>query len=181
MIEWDVQKGKARCDACKAGFLDGQPYHCVLRLDADPLLRQDYCQGCWVKEMANVVAVSKEYATWVVRYKIIVPVPKEEIVKRDHAEIVFRKLLATGDPAKKNIIFVLAVMLERKKILKQQKVIRNVPEEIGGGQRKSLVYVHTDTTESILIEDPQIRLSEWGRIQKEVKNILEEELALINK
>ena len=180
MIEWDVQKGKAQCDACKVGFLDGQPCHCLLQLDADPLLRQDYCQGCWTKDVANALAGSKEYATWVARYKIIVPVPKEEIVKRDHAEIVFRKLLASGDPSKKNIIFVLAVMLERKKILKQQKVTRNASEESGGGERKNLVYVHADTTESIVIEDPQIRLSEWGRIQKEVKNLLEEELALLS-
>lgn len=179
MIEWDVQKGKAQCESCKAAFLDSQPFHCLLRMDGEVLARLDYCQGCWAEETAGAIAGSKEYATWVSRYKIILPAPKEEALKRDHAEIVFRKLLAGGDPSKKNVIFVLAVMLERKKILKQQKVVRNVSENGEGTGKKTLVYAHAETSESIIIEDPQIRLTEWGQIEKEVKGLLEEELALL--
>ncbi len=171
LVEWDIQKGSESCASCRAPFLDRQPYQCLLKLDAETPLREDYCMQCWSLKVAGGPPQTKDDAVWAARYRVAVEVPKEEALPRDHAEIVFRKLLATQQPGSKNILFVLAVMLERKRILKQQKVLRE--------GKKLLVYTHALTQESIVIEDPQIRLTEWGTVQQEVKRALEDELLLL--
>ncbi len=175
-MEWEVQKGGCQCEGCRSAFMDHQLYHCLLILGAETLQRQDYCATCWNEKIAPGLGSTKDYAAWSAYFKIVLPVLKEEVIKKDHAQSVFRKLLACGDPTKKNILFVMAVMLERKKILKQQKVIRQESTD-GSAAKKILVYVHGETAESITIEDPQIPLAQWTRIQKEVTDLLAEELA----
>ncbi len=176
-MEWEVQKGKPQCDGCQGEFLDQQSTHCLLMLGGETLARQDYCSNCWTDKIVPGLVGVKDYATWAGRYKVILPIPKEEVIRKDHAQALFAKLLASGDPSKKNILFVMAVMLERKKILKQQKIVRQESVE-GSPGKKMLVYVHGETGESITIEDPQIPLMHWTRIQKEVTDLLAEELAL---
>ncbi len=176
-MEWDVQSGRPQCAGCASNFLDQQPYQSLLRLDDSPLIRADYCLKCWEEKVVTTLSGIKAYATWTGRYKIVIPVPKEEPVKKDHAQTLFRKLLASQDPGKKKLLFVLAVMLERKKILKQQKVERGAAAPESESGKRMLVYLHAETAESILIEDPRIRLIEWSAVQSEVKQMLEEELA----
>ena len=168
--DWDIQKGKTQCGKCQSRFLDDQPYHSLLRLDADPLVRDDYCQRCWAQEVAATLAGLVRYAAWSGRMKIVLPIPKEEPIPKDHAQALFRRLLSSQDPNTKRVLFVLAVMLERKKILKRQTVIGGN----GGGDNKKqmLLYTHAQTTESIVIEDPQIPLAGWNEVQQEVKRLL---------
>ncbi len=178
-MEWEILKAKPLCESCGITFLDNQAYLCLLKPEGDLWMRSDYCQACWDKAVQPQLSTIKEYAAWTGRFKVVVPVPKTEVVEKDHAQRLFRKLLASGDPTKKNSIFVIAVMLERKKILKQQKVIRNEGISSAGAPARVLVYTHNETSETIFIEDPQIRLPEWNKIQHEVKELLEQEIALL--
>ena len=176
MVEWEILSGKRHCEACETPFGDQQLYHTLLVLENEPWIRKDYCQTCWERDIAVHLSSTKDYATWTGHFKVIVPVPKTEVVGKDHAQVLFRKLLAAKDPTKLNAIFVLAIMLERRKILKQQKVIRK--ESLSASPRtRILVYTHTETLETIIVEDPQIRLSQWHNIQHEVKELLEQELS----
>jgi hypothetical protein len=178
-MEWEVQKSKTQCEGCTSNFLDNQPFNCLLRLQGEASVRNDYCQRCWTQDIAPSLPKGAEVASWAARYRVVVPPPKEEALAKDHAEIVFRKMIESKDPTNKNIIFVLAVMLERKKILKQQKVLKKEPTEPGATTKRILVYSDPRTAESLLIEDPQIRLSQWDKVQKEVKDLLEDELQLL--
>ena len=167
-MDWDVQKVHPACDRCAGPFLDNQAYHCLLRLDKEAPERKDYCQKCWSGDIASNFQTMQPYAAWSGRYRVIVPPPKEEVVRRDHAETLLRQLIARKDPSQKNILFVLAIMLERKKILKPQRCVGRQEAET----RKVLVYVHAQTAETILIEDPQIRLTDWNHIQNQVTELL---------
>ena len=176
-MEWDVQKGSPRCAHCGVNFLDQQAFQSLLKLEGESLNRADHCMKCWEDNVVTTLGALKQYATWTGRFKIVLPVPKEEPVKKDHAQTLFSKLLASRDPQKKKLLFDLAVMLERKKVLKQQKVERGASATQEESDKRMLVYLHAETGESILIEDPQIRLAEWSSVQKEITNMLQEELA----
>ena len=64
-----------------------------------------------------------------------------------------------------NACFVLAVMLERKRVLKQIKT-----EDDSAG--RMLVYEQPGTGDVFLVRDPQLRLDELESVQNEVANLL---------
>ena len=75
--------------------------------------------------------------------------------------------METDDPSKRNVIFILAVMLERRRILVEKEV--QMPEGTG---MKIRVYEHKQTGESFVVPDPQLRLKEIESVQMEVMELL---------
>jgi hypothetical protein len=66
-----------------------------------------------------------------------------------------------------NACYVLAAMLERKRVLKQVKT-----ESRGGGSRV-LIYEQGSTGDVFLVPDPQLRLDELESVQNEVVQLLQ--------
>ena len=64
-----------------------------------------------------------------------------------------------------SMAIVLAVMLERKRILKQVK-----SEQTENG--RMLIYEHAQTGDVFLVRDPQLRLDEIEQVQAEVVQLL---------
>jgi hypothetical protein len=60
---------------------------------------------------------------------------------------------------------VLAVMLERKRVLKQIKTEH-------AGDERLLVYEHTATGDVFIVPDPKLRLDEIENVQNEVSTLL---------
>ena len=75
---------------------------------------------------------------------------------------MLRRLLESNDPAHANTRYLLAVMLERKRILRPQ------PSE----EPTLLVYEHSKTGETFLITDPRLSLSDLAAVQEEVSALL---------
>ena len=82
-----------------------------------------------------------------------IPKPKEEIIKQDSIEDILRKKLSLENDDSINLIFILAIMLERKKILIEKSVSYNEKNN------KIRVYEHKKTKESFIIIDPELSLS----------------------
>ncbi|MGD9613546.1 MAG: hypothetical protein AB7V22_11680, partial [Kiritimatiellia bacterium] len=118
---------------------------------------------CWPKrEGAGVGVVSVWTAVWAA------PAPKApEALRKETAESLLRELMETDDPSKQNVIFILAVMLERRRILVEKEV--QMPEGTG---RKIRVYEHKQTGESFVVPDPQLKLKEIETVQREVMELL---------
>jgi len=96
-----------------------------------------------------------------------VPPPQpEEALKKETAESLLRRMVQEEEPSLINVIFILAVMLERKRIL----VERDVQTRDDG--RTVLVYEHRKTGESFLITDPRLHLDQLEEVQKEVTAML---------
>ena len=93
------------------------------------------------------------------------PPPKPEALKREDAEALLRKFIDSPDPGHGNVRFILAVMLERKRTLKQ----RDTTERDG---QKILIYEHMRTGETFLIPDPHLRLDQLEHVQAEVAALL---------
>jgi hypothetical protein len=83
---------------------------------------------------------------------------------------LLRRLLDEDRPEYLNTRYVLAAMLERKKILKPVDVRET-------GSEKILVYEHAKSGEAFLIVDPGLRLDQLDAVQNEVAALLANGLA----
>ena len=90
---------------------------------------------------------------------------KEPLKKEDAGELL-RKLMTLDDPAMKNVVYVLAVMLERSKIL----VERDAKGQDDGTIRR--VYEDRKNGDTFVILDPRLRLENLGEVQQQVVALL---------
>src|SRR5436309_13983042 len=139
MTEWDIQPRGNECTACRQPFADEQTYHTLLSMTATGYERRDLCAACNPAAPRDGVL-----SYWQGEYKLPPPPPPEPIQK-DTAEALLRKLIESVDPAHAAARYILAVMLERKRILKHRDTVR---EESG---TELLVYEHARTGESFTL------------------------------
>jgi hypothetical protein len=87
-------------------------------------------------------------------------------MKKESAETLLRNMVAKEDADDTNAIYILAVMLERKKILVEKDV------QTREDQTKIRVYEHKKTGETFLVIDPELKLAEIEKVQEEVVGLL---------
>jgi len=155
---WHVKKCAKACDGCEEEFQDKQVLHSRLFFDEGEYTRQDFCEKCRKKETPAL-------STWKTVF-IVPPPPAEEAVKKENAESLLRKLMAKENEEDLNAIFILMVMLERKKIF----VERDTQKAEDG--RKLRIYEHKKTGESFVVIDPELKLDELEHVQEEVVVLL---------
>jgi hypothetical protein len=80
-------------------------------------------------------------------------------------EELLRRLILEDLPEHLNARYVLAILLERKKTLRQVD-IRETAED------KILVYEHARTGEAFIIQDPRLRLDQLDSVQQEIYSLL---------
>ena len=155
---WRVQKCARQCLSCEKQFEDKERLYSKLTFDSGEYLRIDLCKSCWNKDDSGL-------SSWRTTF-IIPPPPQEEAVKKENAESLLRRLMAKENEEDLSAIFILTVMLERKKIL----VERDVKTTEDG--RKLRVYEHKKTNESFMVVDPQLKLDELESVQEQVVALL---------
>jgi hypothetical protein len=158
MGHWSVRKCSKVCDTCKKVFVDQEAIFSRLVFEQGEYRREDFCRKC-----RNTMGPG--LSSWKTVYVVPLP-PTEEAVKKETAESLLRKRIARDNADDRNAIFILAVMLERKKILVERDVQR-----VENGL-KLRVYEHRKTGESFMVVDPELRLDELGQVQEEVVVLL---------
>jgi hypothetical protein len=165
MVEWNLQSRAHACHACGGAFGDGQPYHTLLLDARGNYERQDVCDRCWRAEYASGATHRSGFVShWQGVYEI--PVARPEPIHKATAETLLRKLVERCDPTDEAATFILAVMLERKRILK-------VKDQLRHGDRRIFVYEHGATGDVFTIADPELRLDQLGEVQRDVARLLE--------
>lgn len=159
--DWDIKPRGKECAACHAVFSDRQAYYARLLFGKEGYERDDFCEACWAKE----AQAQSNYSMWKGIYRLP-PVEPDRTVKRETAEMLLRQLIEENNPARKQVIYILCVMLERQRLL----VEREVRTESEGERR--VVYEHRKTGESFVIADPQLKLSDLDQVQQEVLALL---------
>ena len=93
---------------------------------------------------------------------------------QQNAESLFRTMLERHDPAECEALYILAVMLERKRILKHREtqLSSEALSETPTRQKKMLVYEHHCTGEVFMIVDPELRLDQLNEVQRRVSDLL---------
>ncbi|NNJ71064.1 MAG: hypothetical protein HKP10_07245 [Kiritimatiellales bacterium] len=155
---WHVKKCSPACEVCQKEFQDRENLYSSLFFEGGEYLRKDVCESCWNKESAAL-------SSWKTTF-IVPPPPAEEAVKKENAESLLRKLLAKENDEDLNAVFILTVMLERKKLL----VERDTQTSEDG--RKLRIYEHKKTGETFMVIDPELKLAELEQVQDEVVVLL---------
>src|SRR5438105_7145846 len=157
--EWAIKHRSDVCTATNRPFSEGEYFYTLLFREPGGFRREDLSEEAWIARNENI----QPFSFWRSRFE---PAPPEtpEPLGKETAEQLFRRLVASAD-APANACYVLAAMLERKRVLKQIKTE-------AGSDGKVLVYEQPGTGDVFLVRDPQLRLDELEAVQNEVMNLL---------
>lgn len=164
MNDWNIQSRAHACEACQQPFTDKQPYHTILSEDKADLRRQDICAGCWQERFAGAQELNGFISQWQGTYQS--PPPVTEVIQKENAETLLKKLIELNDPRYIPAGFILAVMLERKRVLK-------VKEQVVRDGRRTIIYEQPGTGEVFTINDPNLHLDQLEEVQRDVAHLLE--------
>ena len=159
--EWPI---KHRADACartQRRFQPGEQFYTLLFREGDGFRREDLSEEAWTQRNENI----QPFSFWKSRYEPP-PATAPEPLAKENAEELLRRLLAENNQANANSCYVLAVMLERKRVLKQVKAEQTE-------DRPVLVYEHAKTGDVFIVPDARLRLDELEHVQQEVSQLLE--------
>ena len=163
MNEWNIQSRAHACEACGQPFADQQVYHTLLFDNPPELRRTDICTGCFDKQQAASTPANL-ISRWQGIYEA--PPPPSDPIQKETAETLLRKLIEQDDPRYVPAGYILAVMLERKRILK-------VKEQIVQNGKRTFIYEHPKTGDVFTIADPDLRLDQLEAVQRDVAALLE--------
>jgi hypothetical protein len=169
MNEWNIQGRAHACQACEQPFVDKQPYHTLLFDEKQLLIRTDVCERCWSEQYGQGANDRKGFIShWQGIYEAP-PAAAPEAIKKENAESLLRKLMELNDPKHMPATFILAVMLERKRILK-------VKEQIVSEGKRIFIYEQPKTGDVFTIPDPNLQLNQLEEVQRDVAELLEKGL-----
>lgn len=165
MNEWNIQSRAHACTACEKPFADKQSYHTVLFDDHAEFRRHDLCENCWQRDFGPAARDKKGFISyWHGTYEA--PPRAEEVVPKENAETLLRKLIELNDPHYASAAYILAVMLERKRLLK-------VKEQIVRDGQRIFIYEQPKTGDVFTITDPALQLNQLDAVQRDVAHLLE--------
>ena len=160
--EWNIRSRGHECSICGKPLVDKTPMVSALKETTGGYERFDCHPECW-KTMERDW---EPFSFWDGVYLAPVKEAKSEPLKKEDAGELLRQLITMDDPAMKNVIYVLAVMLERSKIL----VERDQKEQADGTIRR--VYEDRKQGDTFVILDPRIRLENLAEVQGQVIALL---------
>jgi hypothetical protein len=172
MNDWNIQSRGHACSECGRSFADKEAYHTLLFETRAELHRQDLCQACWDKQFSHGARDRKGFISyWQGMYEA--PPPPTEAIQKETAESLLRKLIEIKDTRYIPAAYILAVMLERKRLLK-------VKEQLTRDSTRIFVYEHPKTGDVFTIVDPQLQLTQLEAVQRDVADLLEHGLPVQN-
>jgi hypothetical protein len=164
MDNWNIQSRASVCQACSQPFTDKQVYHTLL-FDVPPdLRRSDICETCWQKQNTGD---TRNRSGFISHWQGIYEAPSmTDPIQKETAETLLRKLIEQNDPRYAPAGYILAVMLERKRILK-------VKEQVIRDGKRVFIYEQPATGDVFTIADPALRLDQLEEVQRDVSALLE--------
>jgi hypothetical protein len=124
--------------------------------------------GCLRSVLAEAIRRNRQpkglISRWQGTYEA--PPPVVEAIQKENAETLLKKLIELNDPRYIPAGFILAVMLERKRILK-------VKEQIVHDGKRTIIYEQPKTGEVLTITDPDLHLNQLEAVQHDVAHLLE--------
>lgn len=165
MADWNIQSRGHHCFVTGRAFAEGEPFHTVLLDQRHGFERLDVCLEAWHTHGPEILARPNLVSQWRGIYHAPPAAPPDPI-KRDDAESLLRKLLERGEESHAAACFILAVMLERKRLLKVKGQLRE-------GGRRVFIYEHPASGDVFTVADPDLQLDQLAAVQHDVARLLE--------
>ena len=160
--EWNIRSRGHVCSVCQQPLVDKTPMVSVLKDTPGGYERLDCHPECWKAHERDW----EPFSQWDGVYLAPVKEVRAEPLKKEDAGELLRELVTLDDPTMKNVVYVLAVMLERSKIL----VERDQKELEDGTIRR--VYEDRKNGDTFVILDPRIRMENLAEVQAQVVALL---------
>ena len=162
---WHVRSRGRECAATQRAFVDGEPIITALFPDPESsgYVRKDFCLEAWKERQETG---EQAFSFWKTRFAAPTGNENANPVEKLSAEEILQRLVEEDEDHTENARFILAVMLERQKLLRETDSQRT-PTGI------LRVYEHRKTGEVFIVKDPNIPLSEIEAVQNEVFILLE--------
>lgn len=160
--EWQIQRRGERCAQTGRAFEDGEAFYTVLMSREGTLERQDLCEQAW-KERGE--SADKPFCFWRSKFQLPPPATPDSLPK-ENAETLLRGYLEGGHPEHARACYILALMLERKRLLRPIETREDDPED------RLLVYEHVKTGDTFVVRDPRLRMDQLAEVQAEVAALM---------
>jgi hypothetical protein len=158
--DWSIKHRANACAVTQHAFAEGEYFYTLLFRDTEGFRREDLSEEAFRSRNENI----QPFSFWRSRFEPPPPAPPEPLAK-ESAEELLRRLLTEENPAHARACYVLAAMLERKRILKQVKTETDASGRV-------LIYEHAKNGDVFIVRDPQLRLDELESVQREVADLL---------
>ncbi|MGC3992457.1 MAG: LptF/LptG family permease [Chthoniobacteraceae bacterium] len=158
--EWQITSRSHTCSITGKEFQDGEYFYTLLIRNKEGFDRQDLSEEAWKDRNENI----QPYSFWRTKYETPPP-PAPEALSKGSAEDLLRRYMAEEGAQHTNARYILALMLERKRLLKQVETRQE-------GDSRTLIYEHVRTGEVFVIPDPDLRLDQLAEVQMEVASQL---------
>lgn len=112
-MEWTVSSSGSACATCGRPFGEREEYWSALFNDGSGFARKDFCGACWTGSLEGV------FSHWRTRSKKK-PAPPKRFVDDGVLLDFFQRLCESDDPARAKFRFIMAVLLLRKRLLKER-------------------------------------------------------------
>jgi len=126
----------------------------------------DICDACWKSQFSEGAREKKGFLSHWQGIFEVPPPEAPEAIQKETAETLLRKLIEQNDPRYAPSAFILAVMLERKRLLR-------VKEQIKRDGKRVFVYEQPKTGDIFTIVDPDLHLNQLEAVQHDVAQLLE--------
>ena len=166
MNEWNIQSRSHHCQACEKPFLDQQLYHTLLFDEKQDFRRLDICEPCWQAQYSQGASERKGFVSYWHGVYQAPPAAAPEAIQKENAESLLRKIIELNDPKYAAVGYILAVMLERKRLLK-------VKEQVFREGQRIFIYEHPRSGDLFTVADPNLQLTQLEQVQHDVAALLE--------
>jgi hypothetical protein len=158
--DWPIKARSQSCNVTQRPFAPGECFYTLLHREGDGFRREDLSEKAWQNRNENI----QPFSFWKSKFEPEPP-PAPEPLAKENAEELFRRLIVQPD-APPHACYVLAAMLERKRVLKP------VRTDNSAG-RRVLVYEHARNGDVFIVPDPQLRLADLEQVQAELMQLLQ--------
>jgi hypothetical protein len=160
---WNIRSRSHACHHTGIAFTEGETFYTALfdEPQSEELIRRDFSLTAWDEARA----AATPFSFWKSVYEAPVSNARPEVVEKETAETLLRRLIEEDNPGSENTRYILAVMLERKKQLRQT-ATRETDDAT------FLIYEQPKSGEVYIIRDPELKLDQVEAVQREVSLML---------
>ena len=166
MIDWNIQSRAHACQSCNKPFADKEAFHTLLFDQKHGYERLDVCEACWNSQYSQGATDRKGFISHWQSIYTVPPAAAPDAIAKDTAETLLRKLVERNEPEHAAARYILAVMLERKRLLK-------VKAQLKEDGRRIFIYEYPKTGDLFNIADPDLQLDQLEAVQRDVAYLLE--------
>lgn len=161
---WHLRNRSRECNITQTPFTEDQPIITAIFPDPDSsgYIRKDFCESAWADRSPED---DPPFSYWRTKFQAKQTNESQPVVTKQNAEELLKQLVEDDQEHTENTRYILAVMLERQKILRETDT-QPTPTGI------LRIYEHRKTGEIFIVKDPNIPLDEVEKFQLEVMELL---------